>query len=251
MKIRLILLLLVFFKMSNSQSKFDKYFDDANNFYKEGNYIKAIENYTLIKDNGLESFELYYNLGNCYYKQGDIPFSILYYEKARKINSDNEELNKNIKIVKQSLVDKIEEIPDSFISKIINYILNIFTYNHWGIGAICFSILSFLTFFVFKKSDYSNKQKLFFYLFVISLILSILFLSISINRFKNIENNKEAIIFSTNIYIKSEPNINSKDLFILHEGTKVKVLKRTDDWVNIKISDGKTGWIEYKYIKLI
>ena len=47
-----------------------------------------------------------------------------------------------------------------------------------------------------------------------------------------------------NAYIKSAPSIQSDDLFILHEGTKVQVLEVFNDWTKIKLSDGMIGWLE-------
>jgi len=32
-------------------------------------------------------------------------------------------------------------------------------------------------------------------------------------------------------------------LFILHEGTKVRLLDSVGSWLNIELSDGRQGWI--------
>tara|TARA_B100000780_G_scaffold267953_1_gene225479 strand:- start:509 stop:682 length:174 start_codon:yes stop_codon:yes gene_type:complete len=56
---------------------------------------------------------------------------------------------------------------------------------------------------------------------------------------------------SPNAYIKSAPSNQSKDLFILHEGTKVLVLEKFKDWNKIKLSDGMIGWIELEYLREI
>ena len=34
-----------------------------------------------------------------------------------------------------------------------------------------------------------------------------------------------------------------KDLFILHEGTKVALENSIDEWAEIRISDGRKGWV--------
>ena len=52
--------------------------------------------------------------------------------------------------------------------------------------------------------------------------------------------------------VKSSPSSDSaKDLFILHEGTKVKILDEVDLWMNIELSDGRQGWIATKDIEII
>ena len=45
--------------------------------------------------------------------------------------------------------------------------------------------------------------------------------------------------------VKSSPSSDkSTDLFILHEGTKVKILEKTGSWTNISLADGRQGWIK-------
>ena len=61
----------------------------------------------------------------------------------------------------------------------------------------------------------------------------------------------EAIIFSPSVYVKSSPDKTSTDLFILHEGTKVKLLDEVGPWKKIRISDGNVGWLENKTIEII
>ena len=45
------------------------------------------------------------------------------------------------------------------------------------------------------------------------------------------------------ITVKSSPSISSVDLFVLHEGSKVKILDNTGEWEKIKIANGSIGWI--------
>ena len=52
----------------------------------------------------------------------------------------------------------------------------------------------------------------------------------------------EAIVMGTAISVKSSPDNPATDLFVLHEGTKVKVLSEVDEWCEVVIADGKKGW---------
>jgi SH3-like domain-containing protein len=54
-----------------------------------------------------------------------------------------------------------------------------------------------------------------------------------------------------NAYIKSAPSVQSEDLFILHEGTKVSVIEVFNDWTKIKLSDGMIGWVETDLVETI
>ncbi len=51
---------------------------------------------------------------------------------------------------------------------------------------------------------------------------------------------------------KSSPSSGSaKDLFILHEGTKVTILDQVGSWNNIQLADGRQGWIQSDDMEII
>lgn len=86
---------------------------------------------------------------------------------------------------------------------------------------------------------------------IISLAVLVISLFFAINNYKQVQKNRTAIIFATKVDVKSAPSVNSDDVFELHEGTKVKVLDELDNWKEIKLSDGKTGWISAEDLKEI
>ena len=59
------------------------------------------------------------------------------------------------------------------------------------------------------------------------------------------------IIYSAQIETRSEPNQFSTRLFEVHEGLRVSINQAIDDWVEIELMDGKTGWIHNNQIRLI
>jgi SH3-like domain-containing protein len=61
-----------------------------------------------------------------------------------------------------------------------------------------------------------------------------------------------AIVMRPVVSVKSSPSGEaSTDLFILHEGTKVKVLDSVGNWSNIELADGRQGWLSSKDMELI
>ena len=70
-------------------------FAQGNAAYNGGNYDLAIEKYTLILDQELESSALYYNLGNAHYRLGKVAESIFYFEKAHQFSPGDESIRNN------------------------------------------------------------------------------------------------------------------------------------------------------------
>ena len=54
----------------------------------------------------------------------------------------------------------------------------------------------------------------------------------------------EAVVMRPATSVKSSPATEaSTDLFVLHEGTKVKIIDSVGRWSNIELADGRQGWL--------
>jgi SH3-like domain-containing protein len=58
-------------------------------------------------------------------------------------------------------------------------------------------------------------------------------------------------MMSSSVSIKSSPDRAATELFVLHEGTTVDVGEKIEGWVEIRIADGRKGWIEESRIERI
>jgi SH3-like domain-containing protein len=68
---------------------------------------------------------------------------------------------------------------------------------------------------------------------------------------QNIVSNEKAIVFSSKVTVKSTPAKSGTDLFVIHEGLKVKILREVGDWYEIKLADGNVGWIQKEDVEEI
>jgi len=253
----IIILMMTFSNICHSQQEYnssiliDK-FTEANNFYNNSKYEKSVEIYLEILDSGHHSAELYYNLGNSFYKLNNIANSILYYEKSLKLNPKDKDVTNNLKMVNNGIIDDIVKIPESFINNQLNNLSNYFSYASWGSILIIFSFLFLLVFIIyFFSKDPIVKRASFTSLFILVVLIGIT-LKISFNAYEKNYIEKYAIIFSTKIEIKSEPNERSENLLTLHLGTKVKIIDSFNEkWVKIKLVNGQEGWINNNEIKII
>jgi len=223
----------------------------ANNAYNEGMYDSALNVYHLIEKENLESSELFYNMGNAYFKKNNITSAILYYEKARKLAPNDEDIDYNLSIANSMIVDKIERVPELFFKKWWNYFYNIFNANTWTIISLIswFILVIFIGMFIISKSR--NTRKLAFYFGLLFLFTSVATFGLASQKYYYGKEQREAIIFTPTITVKSSPTTNAVDLFVVHEGTKIYILDEVQEWVKIRIPDGSIGWLPVNSLKKI
>lgn len=247
---RLVILFLLISSVSFAQNS-NELFASANALYKNGKYQEAIKLYNKIEAEDKVSSELYYNLGNCYYKLNKVAPTIYNYEKALKLNPNNEDAQNNLIFAKRLTLDRIEVLPKTALQRFNESFLQKLSYDGWAITAVLFSILVAVLFLLYYFAHSSSKKRLFFIGSIISLLLLITSLGITFNQYKKAKSTVEAIIFAEKTPVKSEPTKNADETFTLHEGTKVNVIDAVDDWKKIKLSDGKIGWMLAKNLKEI
>lgn len=223
----------------------------GNKYYNEGLYNDAVSMYEKVLDENYESAALYYNLGNAYFKTRDMAAAILYYEKALKLNPDNPDLLHNLQVANSKIADNIEEVPEFFLKRWWNNLYSAFSADTWSYIAVAlFFIL--LIFAVVFFIAYNRKTRIIsFWGGIIFLILSTSGFLIANEKYQHTRQNNEAIVFSPTVTVKSSPTRNSVDLFVLHEGTKVRLLDEVSDWYEIRIANGSVGWLPESAVRKI
>jgi len=223
----------------------------ANQAYNQGLYDSAITLYTTVLDEGLESNELYYNMGNAYFKSNKLPSAILYYEKAKKLSPNDEDVNFNLSIANSMIVDKIEKVPELFYKQWWNYFYNAFNEDMWTILSIISWLILLVLIGVFILTKSRSIKKVSFYLGLLFILISVATFGLSSQKYYYTKENKEAIIFTPTITAKSSPTLSAVDLFVIHEGTKVRIVDEVQGWAKIKIRNGSIGWLPVDSMKRI
>lgn len=218
-------------------------FAKANFYYNESQYDTALMIYEGITKEGYVSAPLLYNIGNTYFKMRNYPMAILYYEKALKMEPNNDEIKQNLAIANALITDKIEPVPVFFMAKWWRDIGNLLSANGWAKASLrVFGILLLVVFFYFTART-KGARKITFFTGILAFVIFICCLIFASQKYKYINERNEAIVMTPTITVKSSPSSSGVDLFVLHEGTKVEIIDNTDKWDKIKIADGSVGWM--------
>ncbi len=229
----------------------DEAFALANELYLEGRFEDAILVYEQIIKSGLHSPELYYNLGNAWYRSNRIPHAILNYERAALLSPGDDDIRFNLELARSHLRDRIEELPGFFLNRWWRGVRDIMSTPGWAVLSISAftGMLVFMAVFLMVSSK--TIKQIFFWFSILIFLVSVLSFSLGLDQRNYIKNYNGAIVFAQSVSVKSSPDVNSTDLFIIHEGTKVWVEETIGDWYAVRLSDGNKGWLKKETVKVI
>ena len=215
----------------------------AETAYEKREYKKAIESYEELVKEGYTSYKLYYNLGNAYYRNHQLGKAIYNYERAKKLNHNDEDVKNNLTLAYTKTIDKIEVKENFFISAVKTNVLSSFTTTTWAWMTIIASALFFLFLYLFIAGPNVFVKRLSFFVSLVVLIgfFIIYFLGNSAKNAK--EQNNFAIITATETKVHAEPTSTASSKFGLHEGTRVRIVELNADWILIKLENGNEGWL--------
>ncbi|MFA3782436.1 tetratricopeptide repeat protein [Melioribacteraceae bacterium 4301-Me] len=215
----------------------------GNDLYQKGDYEQAINMYSEILNKGYESAPLYYNLANAYFRANKLGLAILYYEKGLKLKPDDEDIQYNLKIANSRTVDKIQELPKLFFAQWWEILITSLSINALSVLLIIVFIAFLSSVAVYLLSKNFRLQRASFFSGSIILALLIIVLIVFIARINRETSSNYAVLIEPSITAKIAPDEKSSDAFLIHEGIKFQLLDHVNGWSEIKLNDGKIGWL--------
>ena len=220
--------------------------------YTEGDFASALQDWEDVRATGLMSKELYYNLGNAYFKTGEMAQSILWYERALKLDPSDADIRHNLEYARSLTQDRIEEVPEIFFEQWGHAMCYLLPSNTWAVLCLVFLAAAVAMALLFLLGSTAGRRRVGFFVGIACLLFAFLGWDFAQWQRQEALAQDRAIVMRPVSSVKSSPSAESaKDLFILHEGTRVKILDNVGSYSNIELGDGRQGWIPSADIEVI
>lgn len=236
----------------SSQEEYSCTKAEADSLYAAKLYKDAAIGYEWILENNGIAPEIYYNLGNSYYRLNDNARAILNYERALKMSPSDENVLANLELAYARTVDKAETTSEMFYVRWFDSVKQMFPSDSWAVISIVLFLLFLLgsSLFFWGKSGLLKKTG--FYSGIVFLLLCILGNVMAFSQRSDALAQDTAIVMAPSLTAKSTPSESGTALFVIHEGTKVKVTDNSmKDWVEISINSNQKGWVPAETIEII
>ncbi|WP_256004397.1 SH3 domain-containing protein [Pedobacter deserti] len=245
MKIKLLylVLLLAYPFFSNGQLDADSLFKAGNKQYGKQQFSAAAQSYQRLADAGYLSADLYMNLGNAYYKLDEIPKAILYYEKAYKLSPGDAEIEHNLYLANARVKDRITPVPEFFLYTWYKRVVFAASADAFAVWTVLCVLTGFALLLVYLFASRIELRKGGFYGGIALVLVGIIFFSLAGAQSAALNAGRHAIVFKGVVNIKAAPAESQKTLFVIHEGTKVKIKGEDGDWIHVELANGNAGWM--------
>ena len=223
----------------------------ADSAYTQGNYQQAISDYEDLLKQGV-SADIYYNLGNAYYRMDDMTRAVLNYERALLLAPGDRDIRFNLQMARSKTIDKIIPETELFFVTWYRSLVNQMSVDQWARVALISLALAIVLALVYLFANRIWLRKLGFFGAILLIIVFVLGNVFAQYQKSGLLDRRGAIIMGSAVTVKSTPAQNGTDLFILHEGTKVTITDgQLKDWKQVRVADGKEGWVETSQIEII
>ena len=225
--------------------------DKANTAYLNGDFRAAAATYERLLAEGFVSEKLYYNLANARFKEERLGEAILYYLRAQRLAPGDEDIRHNLGVAQSRTKDRIEEIPRFFLALWMQTLRHTMSATAWAVLSLVLLAVALTFCLVYLLARRLAWRKAGFYGTLTAAVLFVVAVWCAAAGRRETLDTTQAVVMAPSAAVKSSPDRSSTDLFVLHEGTEVRITDRLGEWCEIVIGDGKKGWVETRKIEVV
>ncbi len=244
----------------SSVTNLDRAADDAYMRGTKDDYLEAIRLYNAaIKKDGT-SAAIYYNLGNAYYRADSLAKAIICYERALRLDPTDKDIRANIDFVNGKTIDA--QSANGITNVLVEKSMQMFSPNGWAIISVIIfvGVLSLAAGYIFSRKI--RLRKVYFFAALILLLINVVSVIITINASSVVTGDNEAIVTAKSTQLSTSPSSpldESQKAMLLHEGSKVKVIRelstpndpRVKKWIEVEAAGDNRAWIDAEAIEII
>jgi tetratricopeptide (TPR) repeat protein len=211
-----------------------RHFEAGNDHYAQGNFQEAIGAYQAALGTGYASGALYYNLGNAYFRVDNLGPAILYYEKARRLVPNHPKLLHSLDVAR-SAANAPPPVVQGWkalvapLSPITILIIGLLVYGA-GMGALIYRY--------WRDGMLALRWAEGALLAGGLLLVGLAFLTSYAQT-----TDQRAVVIAQAAPLFATPTNQAAHDTTLSTGAVLRVQRRQPSWTEVRLSNGRTGWV--------
>lgn len=251
MKIRILLFLSLILTccFGRAAPRPDVLWQRANDCYLRKSYDSAatcLEQIAALKP---YNAEVYFSLGNTYYRLNKIAPAVLNYERALKIKPDFTNARENLILTQSRIKNHIQDVGDIFFIKWWNSLTHPIHAGTWAVTALVVFILIIATLAARRFLKLPGIHLPVQVPWVLGFFWFCFILLAAVSASRSSENSGAVVLQNDTPLLNA--NLQGKPITQIPEGTTVAILSEKDVWIEVRIPDGRVGWIQQSLVEKI
>ena len=146
-------------------------------------------------------------------------------------------------MAQRSTVDNIKVLPELFLVRWYNGLVTTFPADQWAYISVFLFVCFLVMAVVFFHATSISMKKLGFTAAIVLLLLSGATVLVASKQYHRQTDRDMGIVMTPSVVVRGAPDDSGTELFVVHEGLKVRVLETLGEWYNVRLADGNEGWI--------
>lgn len=215
----------------------------ASTAFQAGKYDEAMAAYREAVEAGANSADLQFNLGTSALRAGRRGEAILAFERALRLDPDDADAAFNLAEASKGNIDKIvgarEEAPllERLGARVPASVGHLFVASWW----IALAAL-------FLRSRVPRHATLLAFAGGLSLLVATVSGALAWSCAYHRSTSRHAIVVAASTAVREGPAADFKAAFEIHEGLKVRVVRRENDFVRVRLPNGVEGWVDVREV---
>ncbi|MEW6755913.1 MAG: tetratricopeptide repeat protein [Candidatus Latescibacterota bacterium] len=231
------------------QSVATELYNQANALYQQGQFEAARDQYAQAAGRGAADPRLYYNLGNACFKAGRLGEAVLWYERALRLAPRDEDIRANLRYANQVKQDR-EPQDGNAVWDVLMGLFLLLTVNEASL-LFSFSLLAASGLAAWGLLEPAGRPALWRPLLVLCCALLVACGGYLMARVYHREAVVEAVVTGAEGSARSGPDASQTTVFVVHEGTKVRVVRTEGSWMLVRLANGLGGWLPASVVEVI
>jgi tetratricopeptide (TPR) repeat protein len=233
------LLLMLSIATGGMASENARIFMDGTAAYGKGDWPAAIEAFEQLAGSGIENGRLFYNLGNAYLKDDDLGRALLWYERALKFIPHDPDLKFNYDYALTLTKDERGEQTSPLLRILFFWEYQLSPDTIRWIALVLNAVLWVsLAVLAIRKKHLLRPS------IILVAAATLIFSATALFNYIQAARIHHAIILPAEVPVRSGFTDSATQLFVLHAGTKVRVERQSDDYLLIRYTEDKIGWVK-------
>jgi len=233
---------------AEAQSSAVSLYCEGNELYRHGEYEPARQKYRAAVEIGVRDAGLFYNLGNASFKSDHLGEAIVWYERALRLEPRDEDIRANLAFARHMKQDR-EPVDDS--PAVWRLLVRLHQYPTLDELAGAFGLLWLACFALAGRRLWREQGGPSTSVALTACVILTAATAGWLGCRASEHAAEAAIVTVAQATARSAPEAEQTAILLIHEGTRVRVERREEGWLLIRLANGLGGWLRAEEVTVI